>query len=125
VYVHTSVNLYSELEIRYVERVGPYTGQCYYVANLFSLKQRVSAKRPKTRLTVVIRNLFWSLKSATKYLNDRSNGLKVIAITKIQDGRQPTAVILDLLNNFKLQVLALVGPKWYTTFQNDRSNGLS
>jgi hypothetical protein len=52
-YVHISVNLLSELEIRSVELVGP-TGHRYYVANLFSLKQRACAKRPKTRLTVVI-----------------------------------------------------------------------
>jgi hypothetical protein len=60
----------------------------------------------------------------TKFKKDRSNGLKVITITKIQDGRRPSAAILDFLKNLKLRVLTLVGPKWYTKFEKDRSNGL-
>jgi hypothetical protein len=55
---------------------------------------------------------------------DRSNGLKVIVISKFQDGRRPAAAILDFFKNLKLQVVALVGLKWPTKFQKDRSNGL-
>jgi hypothetical protein len=60
----------------------------------------------------------------TKFQKDWSNGLKVIAIKKIQDGRRPAAANLDFLKNIKLWVLALVGLKWYTKFQKDWSNGL-
>jgi hypothetical protein len=38
---------------------------------------------------------------------------------------RPTAAILDFLKIFKLQVLALVGPKWHTKFQKDRSSSLN
>jgi hypothetical protein len=60
----------------------------------------------------------------TKFQKDRSNGLKVMRFSKIQDGRRPAAAIFDFLKNIKLRVSALVGPKWYTKFQKDWSNGL-
>jgi hypothetical protein len=49
------------------------------------------------------------LKSPTKFQKDRSNGLKVMIFSKIQDGRWPAAAILDFLKILKLQLRALVG----------------
>jgi hypothetical protein len=60
----------------------------------------------------------------TKFRKDRSNGLKVIIFSKIQDGRRPVAAILDLLEILNLRVVALVRLKWPTKFQKDRSSGL-
>jgi hypothetical protein len=48
------------------------------------------------------------LKWPTKFKKDRSNGLKVMIFSKIQDGRRPAAAILDFLKILKLQVVALV-----------------
>jgi hypothetical protein len=65
------------------------------------------------------------LKWPTKFQKERSNGLKVIIFSKIQDGRRPATAILDFfMKILKLQVVALVGLKWPTKFQKDRSNGL-
>jgi hypothetical protein len=49
----------------------------------------------------------------TNSQKDRSNGLKVIAISKIEDGRWPAAAIMFFFI-FKLQLIALWGPNWST-----------
>jgi hypothetical protein len=74
-----------------------------------------SGLRPQSRIFVKKKKLRVLVpgcpKLYTKFQRDWSNCLNVIALTKIQDGRQPTAAISEFLKILKLRVLALVGPK--------------